>query len=468
MSRPRRQPNIILITPDQFHARALGVAGNEVVQTPHLDALANDGLRFTNCHVHNWVCTPSRATLVTGAHPSVHGVVFNDMDLDVRLETVAGRLGTAGYRTGHVGKWHVRPRGHDFGFQERIGHAGYQSYLEAQGIKPESASEHGEDWTKNNATWISPIPEEHYITTWETDRALEFVEGSAGRPFFLWLSPEKPHLPYNPPAEWAHMYDPTRIPLPDTWNGDVSTDVEAKTADSIEHWRTGMAPAEMSEDDIRQTIAFYYASISLVDHNIGRLRARLGELGLADDTVIVFTSDHGEMLGEHRLLNKGPYPFDALTRVPAIIHDPRLDEARTIEEVVGQESLLTTILAAAGIEPARTMRGVDLRGLVPDSGAVSGFHFGPHYDTVVRTVRTDTFRYTVYGNADGSIVEELFDVEADPYETVNLASRIDSEPKLHALRAELLFDIVRRDHDRPEVLEISDRFSAQNRTKGVI
>src|SRR5690606_24421385 len=141
----------------------------------------------------------SRATLVTGAHPSVHRVVFNDMDADARLVTVPRLLADAGYRTGHVGKWHLLPADHDFGFQERIGHDGYPEYLESVGIDPALASEHEADWTREYATWVSPIPVEHYLTTWETAQAIDFIERAASGPFFLWLSYEKPHLPYNPP-----------------------------------------------------------------------------------------------------------------------------------------------------------------------------------------------------------------------------------------------------------------------------
>lgn len=463
------RPNVILITPDQFHADALSVAGHSTVRTPHLDQLANDGTRFSNCHVHNWVCTPSRATLVTGAHPSVHGAVFNDMQADTRLATVAGLLGEVGYSTGHVGKWHLLPAGVDFGFQHRHGHDGYPDYLRSVGIDPDLASEHGPDWARDNATWVSPIPAQHYITTWETDRAIDFIDQSAKDPFFLWLSYEKPHLPYNPPAGWAEMYDPSTISLPVTWNDPHDAGMIAKTHDAASHWRTGMSTSSMSDDEIRRTIAHYYGSVSLIDYNIGVLRNHLESSGLSTNTLVVFTSDHGEMLGEHRLLNKGPYPFESLTRVPAIILDPRRAGGEVVNGIVGQESLLTTILAAVGVPVPRTMRGVDLFGgerLSADG--VSGLHFGPHYEVSVRTWRAGDFRYSIYGYADGRTEEELFDLRSDAHESRNLVTESERASDLNRMRAALLADIVLRDHNRPEVIEIAARFADQYLRKGFL
>jgi arylsulfatase A-like enzyme len=459
------RPNIILITPDQFHAGALGCAGNPIVRTPHLDALAARGIRFAECHNHSVVCTPSRATIVTGAHPSVTGSVFNDMAADLRLPSVAGVLAEQGYRTGHVGKWHQFPRDERFGFETVWAHTGYREFLAEHGWDPELGDEYAGDWTHDHATWESPLPAELSITEYETTRAIEYVGLDDERPFFLWLSYEKPHLPFNPPAPYSTMYDPAAIPLPDRWHeGPPDDQVPHKRAESIRHWRTGMTPDAMTDDDIRRAIAYYYGSVSLVDHGIGRLVEHLRDRGLLEDTLIVVSSDHGEMLGQQRLLNKGAYPYDALTRVPLIVSGPGIAGPGAVEgRIVGQEDVLATIVRAGGGELPPTMAGRDLLAAVQEDGpivpGVSAELFGPLYDVMVWSWRTQRHRLTEYRYQDGRALTELFDLAEDPGETRNLAGVPESADVEASMRAGLLGDVVRRGLNGAAVVEIAERFS---------
>ncbi|MFS0726646.1 sulfatase [Paenibacillus sp. 1P07SE] len=468
--------NVLLITPDQWRADALGCSGHRIVKTPHLDALAGESLRFEQCHVHNWVCAPSRATIVTGAHPSVHGVLFNDMDTDLRLTPVPELFRQAGYRTGHVGKWHHYPKGERFGFETILAHEGYRDYLAAQGLDPDLGEEYKADWTRQFSTWISPVPEEHYLTVYETDRAIAYIDEPSDQPFFLWLSYEKPHPPYNPPESYADMYDPAALPLPAGWEGLREGVAPHKREDSAEHWRTGVRTDEMSDADIRRTTAYYYASMSLVDAQIGRLLQHLEQRGLREDTLIVFTSDHGEMMGDHRLLNKGPYPYDALTRVPLIIHDPGKSMAGHVESrLVSQMDVIATLLSAAGIAKPPHAEGSCLLTAVRRSGpivdGVSGHHYGPHYNVNIRTWRTERYRYTMYqyyGAArEQDIVEELFDRSNDPHELHNVARQEAYADIVGELRLQLLSDTIRREQQHSAVREIRERMGKrENRAIG--
>ncbi|MFS0726735.1 sulfatase [Paenibacillus sp. 1P07SE] len=463
--------NVLLITPDQMRADAMGCSGHPIVRTPHLDRLAGEGIRYEQCHVHNWVCAPSRATIVTGAHPSVHGVLFNDMTTDLRLETVPELFRRAGYRTGHVGKWHHYPKGEAFGFETILAHDGYREYLAAQGIDPALGEEYPADWTKQFSTWVSPIPEAHYLTVYETDQAIAYLDEPSEKPFFLWLSYEKPHPPYNPPASYAGMYEPAAMPLPAGWDGLQPGAAPHKQADSAEHWRTGVRPAEMTDTDIQLATAHYYASISLVDAQIGRLLAHLEQRGWMKDTMIVFTSDHGEMMGDHRLLNKGPYPYDALTHVPLIIYNPRLPQERrgTVEgRLVGQEDAVATLLDAAKLDPAPHMTGRSLLAALEREGeivpGVSGHHYGPHYNVNIRTWRTEDYRYTLYHYADeasgAELAEELYDLRADPSERYNVIGDDSYAAVASRMRRELIADTMRREQVKPEVREIRERFAS--------
>lgn len=287
---------------------------------------------------------------------------------------------------------------------------------------------------------------------------------NAGQPFFLWLSYEKPHLPFNPPREYASLYDPSEIPLPVGWGGLVEGNAPHKWEDSQKHWRTGIPTDRMTDSDVQRTIAHYYASVSLLDTNIGRLVRHLEEQGLAQRTIIIVSSDHGEMLGQHRLMNKGPYPYDALTRVPFILYDPRRSDGGRVEtRLVGQEDLVATLLHAAGLEPPEHMKGRNLLTAIEEAGdivdGVSGHHYGPHYNVAVRTWRTQRHRYTLYHYQDGSVFEEFYDLDTEPAETTNQATDPAYRSTLSELKQQLLLDIARRDHDRRQIAEIRTRFT---------
>lgn len=405
----RRRPNLLVLMPDQLRAQALGCMGNPDVSSPHLDRLASQGLLFRNTFANTPVCCPARATILTGTYAHRNGMIANDLRLRESETTVAELLAGAGYRTGFVGKWHL-----DGG--PRL--PGY--------VPPGPRRQGFEFWAANECSHQhfdtqyfrdseTPIPITQFEPEAWTDLGIEFLRATTSddRPFFLTIAMGPPHDPYRAPERYAAMYDPAQLTMRPNWRD---------------------APGLPGRD----AIAAYYAMITAVDDQVGRLLQTLEELGLTDDTIVWVSSDHGDMLGSQGMRLKRK-PWEESIRVPGIVRFPRgVTSGRTSEVLLSHVDFAPTWLGLCGVDVPPSMQGADLSRVVrgqSDRGPEAAFFeiFGPYAAGGVtagwRGIRTARYMYARYQQEPWV----LYDLEADPGELRNLAR----DPSAAAVRNEM-------------------------------
>ena len=389
-----RRPSVLVIMPDQMRGQALGCMGNPDVRTPHLDRLASEGVLFRQTFANTPVCCPARAILLTGKYAHKNGMVANDLRLRESQTTVAEILADQGYRTGFIGKWHLDGGPRNPGF-----------------VPPGPRRQGFEYWAASqcshahfNPTYFrdtpEPITEKRFEPEVWTDRAIEFLRDAGDDPFYLVVAMGPPHDPYGAPDEYMKMYDPDRIAMRPNW-------------------------VEGTPGGGRKEIAAYYAAITAVDDQVGRLMRALDERGRREDTIVVVTSDHGDMLGSHGLRLKRK-PWEESIRVPGIVRYPaKVEPRRTSDALLTHVDLPPTLLSLCGLPVPAEMQGADLSRVVlgedaegPDSAFFQIFiPFGgdasPH---PWRGVRTDRHMYAQ--TEEGPWL--LYDLEADPFEKTNL------------------------------------------------
>ena len=447
-----KQTNILFITRDQMRKDALGCYGNLIIQTPVLDGLAKRGVRFENMFTAYPVCAPNRVSMVTGRYPTIHRVKNNGMYLPKSELTLMEILRQSGYRTYGAGKMHFGPQWKFppddsplvdpppelainpqpaadeypwYGFEQvritedhRMGP--YGEYLQEQGYdvwqELNSAS------YPQSATISSPFPEEHHQTTWITDKALEMLAGHpAEQPFFLWLSYVHPHHPFNPPSPYDHLYDPKDMPLP-IWHPDeVELWPEAYQhkyfAYGNGHEAVGLC--NFKDEDWQRIKAYYYGMISQIDRNIGRILDALERSGELENTLVVFTADHGENLGDHHLLFKGT-TYDCVTNVPLIIASPGLiQKGESRDQLCCTIDLMPTLLDLVNVpvpEPS-PIQGKSLVDTLLDSTIKIRDAVLIENGGVRRSIRTQDTLLTWHGKG---LRGELYNLTTDPDCLVNL------------------------------------------------
>jgi arylsulfatase A-like enzyme len=409
---PVIKPNILFVLPDQWRAQALGFAGDPNVKTPHLDRLAKQSFVFVKAVAGLPVCCPSRASLLTGQRPLTAGVFLNDVALDPKAVTLAKVLGAAGYDTAYIGKWHLNGDGRSrFIPRER-----------RQGFDYWKALECTHDY--NRSYYYADTPEKllwnGYDAIAQTQDAAQYLRrhAKAERPFFLFLAWGPPHDPYSTaPEKYRALYSPAKLKL--------SPNVP-----------------EAMRDTASKLLAGYYAHCSALDACLGALRAVLKETGLDQNTLLIFTSDHGDLLGAHGGLNK-QQPYDESIRVPFLLHWPAgLGTApRRLDALINSEDVMPTILGLCGVPVPPTVEGLDysswLRGgRNPSDGAALISCAAPFGQWTrkrggreYRGVRT--LRHTYVRDRNGPWL--LFDNEKDPCQLNNLVGK----PGCAALQAEL-------------------------------
>ena len=436
--------NILFLMTDQHRADTLGAYGNELAATPVLDELARTGTRFDRWYTPTAICTPARASLLTGQAPFRHRVLANHErnvgyleDLEDDAFTFVEALREKGYNTGLVGKWHAgtEKKAADFGFDgpdlpgwhNPVENEDYLGYLREHDLPPYEISDRIRGTLPNGgpgnllaARLHQPVEAtfEHYLAT----RTIELLERYAadadrdGTPFFLELNFFGPHLPYIVPNEYFDLFDPEQIALPKS----IAETFEGKPPvqrNYSAHWTFDTMPIEVT----RKLIAVYWGYVALIDEQIGRVMDALERLGLVNDTAVFFTCDHGEFTGSHRLHDKGPAMYEDIYRTPGILRIPGGPEGQVRTEFVSLLDSTATILELAGIDPAPA---VDSRSLVPlvagedvewDEDIVCEFH-GHHFPYPQRMLRND--RYKLVVNPDS--VNELYDLHLDPDELLNV------------------------------------------------
>jgi arylsulfatase A-like enzyme len=441
MSGERR--NIVFLMTDQHRVDTIGAYGSAVSATPVLDALARSGTRFDRWYTPTAICTPARASLLTGKAPFRHKLLANHErnvgyleDLPEGTFSFSEALRDAGYNTGLIGKWHIGyERGPaDFGFDgpelpgwhNHVEHEDYLRYLDENGYPPYEIHDRIRGVLPNGgpgnllaARLRQPVEAtfEHYLAT----RAIELLERYAdeltetGAPFFLQLNFFGPHLPYILPDEYFDLFDPDSIELPasiaETFAGKPQVQ-----ANYSAHWTFDTMPIEVS----RKLIAIYRGYVALIDREIGRVIDAMEGLGLTESTAVFFTCDHGEFTGAHRLHDKGPAMYEDIYRTPGLLRVPGQKVGVVRDEFVSLLDCTATILELAGLDPALA---VDSRSLLPLTGdepvaweedIVCEFH-GHHFPYPQRMLRTE--RYKLVVNPES--VNEFYDLESDPDELIN-------------------------------------------------
>jgi arylsulfatase len=511
-----RRPNVLCFVTDQQRADHLGCYGNPIVRTPHIDGIARGGVRFEHAYVNNPLCMPGRSTWFTGLTPRGHGVRTNGIPLRRDLPTMPGALGDAGYRTHSVGKLHLSPfdapRGADLDTLDPIrfaelgalwrsgrvsalpspyygiqtaeftgGHGGgvfgdYSNWLqrehpaEAHLLRAEAGRPSP---TGADQSWTMALPEELHYNRWVADRSIAFLRERAGaeEPFFLWCSFPDPHHPFCPPEPWASMYDPASIPLPARREGELDdlAPFFRGIHESTMQLSGRRAPTRMRDEQIREIIARTYGMVSFVDQEVGRVLGALETLNLRQDTVVMFMSDHGDMMGDHWLINKGPFHFQGLLRVPFIWSWPEqflqgvatpglasyLDFAPTVLDLCGvpiPEGELPADPEAPqhlppwpGVSLAPQLRGE--RPSMQDSVIVENDE--DYLGLRLRTLITERFKLTVY---PGQPYGELFDLHEDPNELHNLWADAAHAAVRADLQSRLLERLIMTDNTLPRRL----------------
>jgi arylsulfatase A-like enzyme len=466
------RPNFLIFCTDQQRADSLGCYGNRQARTPHIDGLAARGLRFLNHLTPNQICCPSRGTMITGLYPRHHGMTSNGRTIHDGLATLPGLLTERGYDTHAVGKLHLQPIMADaaLGFPESVPfwqsgrgegwHGPYFGYRTVDFMIGESllATEGGHHavWLHRHhpdivplyqpeaaldgppadldEAWTSAVPDELHYNTWIAERAIDYLD-RAEPPFLLFVSSPDPHHPFSPPRPWADMFEADRMPAPKAEPGELNLMPDYVRARLPADWIDNDAPPveqggmtmtdTISAASLARAIALTRGMEAQIDHVFGRVLDKLETMGLDGDTIIIFTSDHGEFLGQHGLLHKGPPPYRDLTQVSFVMAGPGVPSGETTAAPTSHLDIMPTLLDLAGADISGL--GQDGTSLRPVLGGgrlardARFLEFHPRLDlrTYNHSVVTENWRLTLYPESDG-VWGELFDLTADPGEHRNL------------------------------------------------
>jgi len=506
------RPNFLIFVTDQHPWRLLGCAGHPVLRTPHIDRLAAEGVRFSRCYTVHPLCMPTRATWFTGQTPRGHGVRCNGIPLRRTVPTAVEALRRAGYATHSIGKVHLSPywvhksippetlSPEDWPENNRLWDRGavtrlpspYHGLASADWLGPGASScrSHYSEWLlerepdgmrlmrRETSTpfgagievcWPMALPAELHYTNWMVDRATAFLEerASDGRPFFLWWSAPDPHPPYSAPRPWCDMYRPEDMPLPVRREGELD---ERPPHYRMFFERGGMSagrilPTNVPDEHMRAVRAMVCAMVSQVDDAVGRTLSSLERLGLAENTVVVFMADHGQMLGDHWMFNMPPTHLDSLIRVPCIWRLPQERRGVTSEALVSHLDFAPTLLDLAGLEPLEglappepeapdqlpALPGRSLRPLltgeadrVQDSVVVENDE--DYMGMRIRTLVTEDWHINCYV---GAPYGELHDLRNDPHQLHNLWDDPAHRAVRRDLQAELMYRLAETDSRLP-------------------
>jgi len=434
--------NLLIIQADQHRHDCIGAAGNPDVKTPHIDRLVADGVYYANSFCPYPVCTPSRYSFLTSLYVRQHLGGSNHCTIPAGLPTFPRLLRQKGYRTAAVGKMHFTPTYLDVGFDrmalaEQNGPGRYEddyhAWLQAAGLnnrvdlvdqEREFRRHAGDEYWRSFGALESDLDESHHSTTWIGDRAAEEISAWSGGGHLLMVSFIKPHHPFDPPAPWSQMYDPDALTLLPGW-----------TDECLPHdlaFRPGYFDyTTVAEAALRRVMAYYYATISQIDHQVGRLLALLDAKGLYDNTLIVYNSDHGDYLGFHHLLLKGNHMYDPLIKVPLVVKYP--DQHRAGEashELVNSLDVAPTLLRWAGCKPPQAWAGADLTDRVKRDAVFAESGRGREY-----MARTRTQKLLLAADSAQSL---FFDLQSDPLELDNRYADPICQAEIAHLRERLL------------------------------
>ena len=425
---------------DQQRADTIGALGNKFVRTPHINALASQGTAFTSAYCQSPVCTPSRASFLTGRYPRTTRCRQNGQAIPSTEKLISRLLADAGYTCGLAGKLHLATCAN--GVVEKRIDDGYKVFHwshHPQPDWPENAytqwlTQQGQTWDKLYKGQSTPyikegIPAEYSQTTWCANMAIDFIKEQKGSPWFFSYNCFAPHHPFDPPADYLARYNPENLPTPKYKPNEANSKTTYQRLDSefAHSDPNSYHVAAMTDRDKQQVTAAYYAMVDLIDYNVGRMVAALNETKQLNNTIVIFMSDHGEMLGDHGIYLKGPHFYEEAVRVPLIFSWP--GQFKTGLKVDGLTELIDitpTLLDAAGLSIPQFIQGKTLLPILsgkanPDHHRNSVFseyyNAWSHKHSYGTMHRTNSHKMIVYHGTDQG---ELYDLDKDPDEFNNL------------------------------------------------
>jgi arylsulfatase len=434
-----RMPNILWICTDQQRFDTIQGLSNAYIKTPNLQKLLAESVTFTNTFVQCPICSPSRASFLTGRYPHVTGLRANGQRIRPTERLVPRILADYDYCCALAGKLHLSPcfGGRD---EQRIDD-GYSLFWWSHDVSNQWPGQNQwYNWLdKNNikipppppesVVWGMPIDPKYSQTAWCSDMAIQFIRDEKFfNPWLMSVNIFQPHHPFWPTAEYLSHYDPAKMPDPAYKEGELEDKPKFQTVDHRgAYGGLGVSFTKTSTEQHRQITAAYYAMIEQVDTEVGRMMQALDETGQRDNTIVIFMSDHGEMLGDHGIYLKGPYFYDCLTRVPLIIRWPgKFKAGIKVDALVEIIDLAPTLVEAAGLPIPSGMQGRSLMPLLTgqttthrDSVYIEYFDANALYDPppMCSSVRTVDFKLSFYNNLNTG---ELYDLKKDPGEFHNL------------------------------------------------
>lgn len=432
-------PNILLIQCDQLRFDCLGIRGTHPVKTPHIDSLIGDGTDFLNAYTPIPVCAPARQSMLRGRRPETFGALWN-YGIALPVGTLSPDdysfvrdLRDGGYDTCHMGKWSINPK-------YNPGHFGYNSFISDDEYTKYRKDKCSHGFSRGYFGEEDPIPLEDSHSHWMGDRVMDHIEGSSG-PWFLHVDFSEPHLPCRPSEPFSRMYDPADIK---PWTGFYETFENKPHIQKQQLLSWGIE--DMGWDDWAKVVSMYFAVISQVDDVLGRIFNRLKEKNIYDDTHIIFTADHGDMCGSHRMMDKHHILYDDVVRVPLVIKGAGQKKAMTYGGFVTHSlDLAPTMLEMAGIGIRDDFQGDSL---LP---CTKGFEKKNRKDFVVSTyngqqfglytqrmIRNDRYKY-IWNATD---VDEFYDLAEDPGELNNLIGDKNILPILLSMRKTLYGELI--------------------------
>ena len=437
-------PNVLLVVTDQQRKDSVGAYGSLICQTPNMDRIAGEGMRFDRAYTPTGLCSPVRCTLLSGVFPHAHNVLTN-VTLHPIRESLApehDRLGAGfrerGYRLGYAGKWHVSDTQGplEFGYDDYFSLGDYMEWRKAEGHPiPEAFTDY-----RTQVADRDPLPAELSRPHWLADRAKDMIGdySAEGKPFFVRLDFHGPHFPNVVPEPFFSMYPPEDIPpWPNAF--DDLADKPAVHTIKKKHWHTD----QFEWSDWQRLISAYFGEITLIDDAVGKVLDRLDELGLAENTLVIWTTDHGDTIGAHGICNKDYTMYEEIYNVPMLARWPGVVEPGTTSDAFSLHFLdifatLREVSGAGQVTPCHGRSLVPiLKGETPGTWRADAFceFHGSHMGLYsMRLLRTERWAY-VYQPND---IDELYDMETDPAQMKNLAQSPEHADVLARLKRRMV------------------------------
>ncbi len=458
------KPNIVLMMVDQMRGDCLGVNGNEFIETPNLDMMATEGYNFENAYTAVPSCIASRAAILTGMSQKSHGRVGYEDGVSWNYEnTIASEFSKAGYHTQCIGKMHVYPERNLCGFHNIMLHDGYLHFARNKEGKASTQIEQCDDYLKwfrekkgHNVdlidigldcnSWVSRpwgYEENLHPTNWVVNESIDFLRRrDTSKPFFLKMSFVRPHSPLDPPKFYFDMYKDEDLPAPlmGDWANKEDEENRGKDINCIK--------GIINKKALKRAKAAYYGSITHIDHQIGRFLIALSEYGELNNTIFLFVSDHGDMMGDHNWFRKG-IPYEGSSRVPFFIYDPgnllKGKKGKVFDEVLELRDIMPTLLDFAHISIPNSVEGLSLKGLIEERDFtwreyIHGEHsFGEDSNHYIVTKRDKFLWFSQRGE------EQYFDLEKDPKELTNRINSEEYKERIDYLRKILIKELEGRE-----------------------